>query len=186
MSVDTIEPHYVPCEQLFYSSFHLVPRSRDAWAACYDTPSHSTHSANPESPLELNSLSPLSALTSLPSSPAMSPVGSCQTSPTPAPNSLHSDTVVIQTNYDPAHPENRHQPIHIHDREKNLVWTQAERVCAGRAEAPISLQDLEHKVYNSPYLRSCKLLMYIGDSCRRCTRVARNPLHVLTSRCRWD
>lgn len=52
----------------------------------------------------------------------------------------------IQTNYDFNCADNKRQPAHIHDRQKNLVWTQAERLLAACAEEPTSIEDLEHKV----------------------------------------
>lgn len=53
---------------------------------------------------------------------------------------------MIRTDYDPSRPENKQQHAHIHDREKNRVWTQEERARASRADTPTSIRGLEDKV----------------------------------------
>lgn len=64
------------------------------------------------------------------------------------PELVHQDDNIwsIQTDYDLSCADNKRQPAHIHDRQKNLVWTQVERLLAARADAPASIEDLERKV----------------------------------------
>ena len=127
------------------SSFHLVPRCRDAWAPCYaDSPPALSSS-------DLCTLSPLSELTSLPSSPSSPSASETPLTSTP-PLSLKSLDLasghVIQTNYDPDLLENKKSHVDIHRRVKNLDWTEKERTRAGCAEVPVSLQDLKHKAFS--------------------------------------
>lgn len=156
-----------------YSSFHLVPRCREAWASCYGVESQPTATLRFLSP-------PLSDMSSLPPTP---PPSWLPPSPSLSVKSLTPDHVVIlQTHYDAVLPENKKPPEFMHDREKNTIWTQDERVRASRADVPVNLQDLENKVLCLLRISYIVLKQRL-QSFRKCTEMARNPASLRTFRC---
>ena len=86
---------------------------------------------------QLPMLSPLSSLSSL----------SDLSHPSTPPLSIISHKVhIIRTHYDMCCIANKKQLSHIHDREKNVQWTEEERLRANDAKTLPSLEELEYEV----------------------------------------
>ena len=53
---------------------------------------------------------------------------------------------IIRTHYDMCCIANKKQLLHIHDREKNVQWTEEEHLRANGAKTQPSLEELEYEV----------------------------------------
>ena len=85
----------------------------------------------------LSTLSPLSSLSSLSDSSHLS---------TPPLSTISHKVRIIRTHYDTCRIANKKQLSHIHDREKNMQWTEEERLRANNAKTLPSLEELEYEV----------------------------------------
>ena len=85
----------------------------------------------------LSTLSPLSSLSSL------SDLSHLSTLPL---STISHKVRIIRTHYDTCCIANKKQLSHIHDREKNMQWTEEERLRANNAKTLPSLEELEYEV----------------------------------------
>lgn len=85
----------------------------------------------------LSTLSPLSSLSSLSDLSHLS---------TPRLSTISHKVRIIRTHYDTCCIANKKQLSHIHDREKNMQWTEEERLRANNAKTLPSLEELEYEV----------------------------------------